>query len=192
MAHSAQPFFKINLLIHKGEQIKIYVRLLHWILSSGKFIVVFVELLVIGAFVLRYMLDAQLSELQEKIKDQVPYLESLQRDEASIRQTQFQLSTIKQTRQTDPDYSQFLMKMAQLTPQKITLSSIRFDNTQTFSKISFSLTGSSPSNIELSAYIKVLKKDPQFSDITLTNISFEGQTNFTITGNLTHQSGRKS
>ncbi|MDO8498707.1 MAG: PilN domain-containing protein [bacterium] len=184
--------FKVNLLIHKGEQVKLYTRLLKWVLSSGKYIVVFVEIVVIGAFVLRYKLDADLGDLQDKIKDQIPYIQSLKNDEILIRQTQFQLSSIKQTKEDSPDLVGVFNKISLLTPQDIKLTAISFDRSQSYPKTTFSLSGRSPSNLELSAFLKALQKDPSFSGITLSNISFEGQTVFTITGSLTSQGGKSS
>lgn len=190
--NTKQAFFKVNLLIHKEDQPKIYLRFLKWLLSSGRFILVFVELLTIGAFVYRYKLDTDLIDIQEKIKEQIPYIQSLKRDEILIRQTQFQLATIKQIKQSNPDYTTTLLKIAQLTPQNIKLTSIALDRTQTFPKVSITINGQTSSNIELSAFIKALQKDPVFTDITLTNISFEGQTMFTITGSLNEQRTKSS
>src|SRR3989338_1167782 len=183
--------FQINLLIHKEEQVKLYERLLRWLLSSGRFIVVLVELVTIGAFVARYKLDAELADLQDNIKDKVPYIEALKADEALIRQTQFQLSTIKQTRNESPDFVQTISKIATLTPKNIKITNISLDRAQSFPKSLFTISGATPSNIELSVFISSLQKGPSFAEVTLTNISFEGQTIFTLTGSLTKK-GEKS
>lgn len=189
MAAQKQHPFQVNLLIHKGEEIKIYTRLLKWILSSGRYIVVFVELLVIVAFILRYKLDAELLDIQDKIKDEIPYVQSLKEDELLIKQVQFQLSTIRQTKEQASHFDQAMTKIAQLTPQTIHLVSLTLDRAQSFPKTKIIINGASPSNREISAYIKALKSDPAFSEITLTNISFQGQTQFTITGSLTLKGG---
>lgn len=188
-----QPnLFKINLLIHKGQNIKLEVKLLRWVLSTGRFILVLVELIVISAFIMRYKLDSELTDLQEQIKEQVPYLQSLQEDEANIRQTQFQLSTIKQIKNEGVDYTGVILRIAQLTPQNTRLNTIAINKGGSTTKTTFSLMGQTPSNLELSAFIQALKKEPTFSEVTLTNISFEGQTLFTITGNLLGTGGRSS
>lgn len=182
--------FQINLLIRKGEQVKLYERLLKWLLSSGRFIVVLVELITIGAFVTRYKLDAELADLQDQIKEKVPYIESLKVDETLIRQTQFQLSTIKQTRNESPDFVQTVSKIATLTPKNIKITNITLDRAQSFPNTLFVISGATPSNIELSVFISALQKDPSFAEVTLTNISFEGQTVFTLTGSLGKKGAR--
>lgn len=181
--------FKVNLLIHKGEQIKLYVKLIRWMLSSGRYIIVFVEIIVISAFIYRYKLDAELDDLQEKIKEQIPYLQSLKNDETLIRQTQLKLSTVKQVRKESPDFAQTILDIAKITPKTIKLTTINLDRTQSFPKTNLLITGQTPSNVELSAFLKALKNNPKFTGINLTNISFEGQTVFTIVGSLNSQGG---
>lgn len=175
--------FKVNLLIQKGQQVKLHFKLVKWLLSSGRYIVAFVELVVIGAFIIRYKLDTDLIDLQEKIKEQAAYINSLKSDEAIIRQTQFRLGTVKQVRTENPDLSPLLAKLALLTPKPVTLTNIALDRThQAASPATISITGQSPSNLELSAFLKALQKDPTFSKISLANISFEGNIVFTVTG----------
>lgn len=184
-------FFKINLLIQKNIQPKIYVRFLKWALSSGKFIVIVVELITISAFVYRYKLDSELSDLQEKIKEVIPFVESLNNDEILIRQTQFQLQTIKQIKSDAVNYDQVFSKIALLTPKSIRLTNISIDSSTPVSS-GLTISGITPSNFELSAFIKSLKGDQTFSNISLTNISFEGETSFIITGNLNKKGGKSS
>lgn len=190
--NSNANFFKINLLIHKGEEIKLHIKLLKWLLTSGRYIVIFVEIIVIGAFVYRYKLDADLADLQEKIKEQIPYVQSLGGDEVLIRQTQFQLATVKQIRKGSPNFAQVLKRIASLTPQTVKLTNIGLDRSQSFSKTSLTISGQAPSSLELTAFINALQKDSTFIGITLTNISFDTQTSFTITGTLSETGGKSS
>lgn len=192
MAAKHHNSFKVNLLIHKGEQIKLYVRLLKWVLSSGRYIVVFVELLVIGAFIFRYKLDAELIDIQEKIKDQIPYITSLKDDETLIKETQFQLANVKQVRIGGIDFAQALSKISQFTPQSVRLTSISLDPVPNSSKANFVISGASPSNRDLSAYLKALKNNPDFSGVALTNISFQDVTKFTITGTVNVERSKNS
>lgn len=188
-AAQKKNLFKVNLFINKGERPEIYLQVLKWLISSGRYIVIFVELVVIIAFISRYKLDADLAAIQEEIKEIIPYIQSLKADEKAIKETQYQLFSIKQIKDSDPNYPEVLNNIAKLTPQSIKLSNITIDRSKTYSKIDFSINGQTPSNIELSAFIKALKNYPLFSEITLTNISFEGITTFTITGVLNKQQG---
>lgn len=184
--------FQVNLLIHKGDQPPLTTRLIKWLLSSGRFIVVIVELVTIGAFVMRYKLDAELIDLKEQIKSTVPYVQSLQADEIAIRQTQFQLTTIRRTKIDNPDFGQVVTRLAQITPSSIRLTNISLNRSPGTPVTGLTLSGITPSNIELSVFMQALQKDPSLTDVTLTNISFEGQIVFTITGNLAAKGGKSS
>ncbi|RJP47240.1 MAG: hypothetical protein C4584_00715 [Armatimonadetes bacterium] len=195
--HSKNPgvkktLFKVNLLIIKGEQIKLHLKLLKWILSSGRYIIIIVELIVISAFVARYKLDSDLLNIQEQISEQVPFIKSLENDELLIRQTQFQLNTIRQIKNEAPDFARILSTIAKLTPRNTQLINIGINRTENIGKTNLSISGRTVSNLELSAFINALEEEPIFTEVTLTNISFEGQTVFTITAALSPGQGRKS
>lgn len=180
------PSFKVNLFIHKGEEPPIYTKLIKWALSSGRFIVVVVELIVIGAFVYRYKLDADLVNLQERIKEQIPYIKTLTENETLIRKAQFKLSSVKKVRTGTPKYSEILAKVALVTPKSIQLNNITFslgDDTNS-SKVMLTISGRTPSNLEVSAFIQALKKMSELTEVSLSNISFDEQTTFTITATL--------
>lgn len=175
----------LNILFSQTNQPKLHLRILRWLLSSGKYLVILVELAVIAGFVLRVKLDTDISEIQDKIKEQIPYIQALSTDERQIRLVHLQLSTVKQVRNDNPDFVSLLGKISTLTPQTIKLTSINFDKTQSYPKTALRLTGNSPSNYEVAAFLKALQNDPTFSEIILANISIEkDQVSFTITGSL--------
>lgn len=188
-AQKSPNLFKVNLLIYRGEHEKFYSKLIKWGLSSGRFIVIFVEMITISAFIFRYKLDADLNDLQEQINDKIPYIKSLGTDEMLIKHTQFQLSTISKLKAENIDFISPLADLTAIVPKSIKITNITFDRTGGYPKTSMSINGQTPSNLELSVFIKELQKKPSFSDITLTNISFDTQTIFTITGNLVTKSG---
>lgn len=181
------PIFEINLLHPRGEQPRIYAQLMQWLIVSGRYIVIFVEIIVISAFVLRYKLDTDIADLTDQIKSALPYIQSLQKDEAVIRTAQFQLQTIENKYKARLDYPKIISKVASLTPQSIRLTNISVDSSQ--STPSISLSGNTPSNRELSAFIKALTNETTFSEITLSNIAFEGETTFSITGKIQNIGG---
>lgn len=171
-----------NLLNQKGDQVPLPTRLLKWLISSGRYIVIFVEMIVIGAFVYRYKLDADLVGLQEEISTQSAYVQSLKQDEDLIRLTQFQLSSIRQTRDARIDYPEIFTKIATATPEDLRLTNITIERSLTQTAIA--ITGVTSSNSQLSTFLKLLKQDPIFSQMNLSNISFDSDTVFTIAGQI--------
>lgn len=183
-AQKLPSLFDINLLIHWGEEEKLYSKLVKWALSSGRFIVILVEMITIGAFVYRYKLDADLADLTEQINGKIPYINSLSEDEKLIKRTQFQLSTTSQLKAEKVNYISSLQNLVKIIPTNIKFTNITFDRTASYPETTLLITGETPSNLELSAFMRELKKSPNFSNIDLTNITFDKQITFTITCDL--------
>jgi hypothetical protein len=190
MAAKLPSLFKVNLLIHKGEQEKIITKLIRWALSSGRFIVIVVEIITISAFVYRYKLDADLNDLQEQINEKIPYIKSLSADENKIKLTQFQISEISKLKSERVDFAIPLTEISKIIPKNIQLTTINFDRAQAYPETSLSIIGQTPSNLELAYFIKELQSDPMFTNIALSNISFDNQITFTIIGNLASNLGK--
>ncbi len=182
----------LNILFSQTNQPKLYAKALSWLLSTGKYFVIVVELLVVGGFVYRFSLDAKLQDLQDEINQQVPYIKSLQADEALIRQTQLQLTTIKESRHDDLNLPEVFKKIATLTPQNIKLINVTINKGDISGKTTLSLVGTAINNYEVSYFVKALQKDPLFVDISLTNVSLEKSLiNFTINGTVLGDKSRR-
>lgn len=180
----------LNLLYPQGLPEKIYLKFLKWLLNYGKFILIAVEVVVIGAFLARFTLDAQEAELTQKIDNQIPYIESLKNDEVLIRRTQFKLTEVKKSFDTSPNWKNILNQISQQIPLGITLQSLNLDQSENDPSkktegLLFRITGQSLSNNDLAVLLGGLKKDPNFKNISLTNISFDqGVIIFTIVGDI--------
>ncbi len=193
MAKNTKDRLHVDILRPLGERTSLLARSIHWVTTTGRYIVIVVEMIVIVAFLSRFKLDADLAALQDPINRQVAFIQSLKKQEDLIRQTQFQLQSVNQIQAQVPNYTAHIAKIAQLTPQTIKLANVDFDQTQSFPKTDLTISGQSPSTIELSAFMRVLQKEADFEEITLTNITFDRQTViFTITGKLANNGGKSS
>ncbi len=182
----------LNILFSQTNQPKLYTKALSWLLSTGKYFVIVVELLVVASFVYRFALDAKLQDLQDEINQQVPYLKSLQSDEVKIRQTQLQLTTIRETRHADVDFPDVFKKIASLTPQNVKLANITVDKNLIVGKTILRMVGTAANNYEVSYFVKSLKGDPMFAEINLGSVALEKQlVNFTISGSVVKSSARR-
>lgn len=161
----------IDILRPQSEPKKIAVKLIHWILSAGRYLIVFVEILVLAAFVSRFKLDNDISETQEEIDLKVPFIQSLKGNENLIRKFQFQLSSIKELKPNRPDFIHIINKTAAQTPEGITLSNMTFSNTS--GKVSLKLTGTAQNNDQLVIFIYGLKSDSTFSGVSLGSVSLD-------------------
>lgn len=183
MPASSKPIIELNLLKPQSEPQRILVRSLRWILSSGRFIIVFVEIIVLVSFLARFKLDSDIADTKEKINQQVPLIKDLRSKELLIRQTQFQLTTIKDIGQGSPDYVLILKKIAEQTPQGLIISNIRME--RQVGKVELKITGVAQNNNELASLVLGLKGDQTFSGINLQSVGLEqGLINFSVVGSV--------
>lgn len=178
-----KPGISLNLLKPQSNPEKLLARLFKWLLSSGRYIFVLVEALVLIAFGARFKLDADLTAKKEAIEAQIPYIESLKPYEIVIRDTQLKLSTIDGAKRNSLDWPMALKKIADQTPFSVRLASINV--TKDVGKGSIRITGQTPNGNDLISFIAGLKSDKAFSNVNLDNIGVEQATiAFTISASV--------
>lgn len=181
MPKPKNPKLAINLDLLKPQSNpeKIFVKLLRWLLSSGRYIFIFVEALVLLAFIARFKLDADLAANKEAIEQQIPFIESLKPYEYLIRQTQFKLTTINSFRLTYLDYPAVLKKIADQTPDGVKITGLNME--KDVAQIAINLSGQAKNNNDLAVFLAGLKQDRFFENISITSIGFEkGSLNFSL------------
>lgn len=177
---SAKSLINLDLLRPQSEPQRLLVKAFRWILSAGRYLIIGVEVIVLGAFIFRFKLDADIAATKETIEEQVPFIESLKADEELIRTTQFQVATIKLIKETNPDYSLILQKIADQTPTGVTIVSLNLQ--KSLGKTEIKISGTASSQGELSSLMTGLKEDENFIDLNLVSVSLEqGVINFTLT-----------
>lgn len=171
---------RLDLLKSQSNPEKIWVVLLRWLLSSGRYILVFVELIVLVAFLTRFKLDADIAATKEAIDQQVPYVQSAKEYENLIRQTQLGIATIRDRAKNSPDYTAILQKISDQTPQQVTLESLALERQA--GRIDVTISGQGQTNSSVSTFILGLKQEPLFSNVNTTSIGLEqGVVQFNLT-----------
>ena len=186
MADSAQQSSKLrinlNLLHPKEAPAKLPERFLKWLITYGRFIVIFVEIIVVSAFLTRFKLDADLDTLKNNINRDLPYVEGLETDEILIKQTQDKLALIDKTYLGSDKWQETVVDISSQIPQSITFTALMLEEKDETS-VNFRIGGSTPSNSDLGIFLNNLRKTENFKEINLASISFEqNQIVFTITG----------
>lgn len=172
----------LDLLHPQGNPEKIASKLIRWLLSSGRYIFIFVEAIVLIAFLTRFKFDADLAERKESIEQKVPFIESLKPYEIIIRQTQQKISSLNSFYKSSTDYAKILAEIAGSTPKGVIISNISLRKET--GKVTVQINATSQSNRDLSGFITALKKAQSFSAVNLAGIGLEGDTiNFTINAN---------
>lgn len=190
MADSAQPTklrISLNLLHPKEAPTKLPEKFLKWLISYGRFIVIFVEIIVVAAFLARFKLDADLDDLKRKINLDLPYVQGLSADEALIKQTQTKLALIDKTYLNSDRWQETILDVSSQLPQSIQLLGLTMEDKDE-TGVSFRLNGTTLSNSDLGIFINNLRNQPAFREINLASISFDNQQIlFTITGTKNKQ-----
>lgn len=169
----------LDLLKPQSKPEELSIRLMKWLLSTGRYIFIFVEAVVLLAFIARFKLDADLASKKEAIEEQIPYIESLRPFEILIRQTQLKLSTITAFNQNVADYPQILKRISDQIPTGVKILSLNL--TKDVSKITIQINAQTQTNNDLNLFVAGMKADPTFSDVTLTSVGLDqGITRFTV------------
>lgn len=168
---SSKFLINLDLLKPQSNPEKTLVKLLRWLLSTGRYIFIFVEAIVLIAFITRFKLDEDISSKNESIAAQIPYIESLRPIEVLIRQTQLKLSSIDSISRSSPDYVQILKKISDQTPPGVKVSNLNIETNSDI--VTVHLTASAQGNNDLSVLVSGLKQDADFSNVNIGSIGFE-------------------
>jgi Tfp pilus assembly protein PilN len=155
-------------LIPKEEwEKKPFGRILKWALTVGRYIVIVTELIVILAFLSRFKLDRDLTNLYEEIEQKQAIIESASDLENDFRFLQKRLAIIKALEKEQPHAAKILEELAGLTPVDVSLT----DLSSSKEEISFSATTLSEAG--LATFLNNLKNSERFDDLNLSQVSSE-------------------
>lgn len=161
---------RLDLLRPQSSPEKLPIKFLRWLLSSGRYMFIFVEALVLVAFISRFKLDADLANKKEEIDQEIPFIESLKPYEVLIRQTQLKLSTIVAFHTNYPDYPQILKKIADQTPLGVKIINLNLQ--KDVDKVTIAISAQAQTNNDISNFITGLK-EAGFSGVTLASVGLE-------------------
>lgn len=162
---AAAPKSKIEFLPQEEWEKTSFGKFIKWLLTVGRYIVIFTELIVILAFLSRFKLDRDLTDLYKQIENKQEMIQSYADFEANFRFLQEQLSTIQTLREEQLQTKQLMEEISALTPIDVYFS----DLAVTSDKASF--TANALSEAGLATFINNLKRSDRFSDLEIGNLS---------------------
>jgi hypothetical protein len=157
------PHPELNLLPKEPWEKGLLGQLFKWVISTGRYVVIFTELIVISAFLYRFGLDSTLTNLRQSIKQKLNIINSFGDLETNFRTVQTQLNTIKEV----TDNARALTVLAtlnQITPADVTYTAI------TINQESVSLEGRVLSHAGLATLLYQTQEKSGFSDVVLENV----------------------
>jgi len=172
---------QINLVPEEGLSSTTSGRILIWILSTFRIILITTELIVIGAFISRFWLDAKNTDLSEEMKEAKDVISSLSSFESEFKDIQNRLVIFDSYKENKGKINSNLKTIISYKPQGINFQSINVG----FDKITIAAV--SVSEIEIEQYYVNLKASGKFESVNLENISLtkdNSSISFSMTANL--------
>lgn len=158
---------EIELIPKEEWEKKTLGKFLKWALTIGRYIVIITELIVILAFLSRFKLDRDLTNLYEEIEQKQAIVESASDLEADFRFLQKRLTTIQKLEKEQLKAAKVLEELAGLTPVDVSLAGLSSSKEE----ISFSATALSEAG--LATFLNNLKNSKRFEDLNLSQVSTE-------------------
>lgn len=167
----------INLLPQNEFDVSVIGRVLHWAMGTFRIIVIITEMIVMGAFISRFWLDAQNSAVSDNIRVKAAQISAQSSQEKRFREIQSKVNIYK-AMTTGTQSSQIIDSIVSNLPPDVTLTGI------SITANSVQVKGTSPSDQEIAQFIANLKTETLFKTVDLDQVSLSQsgtiQTIFTI------------
>lgn len=158
-------------LLPESENINSFSsRFIHWVTTVGRFVIVFTELIVVGAFISRFWLDRQNSDLSEVLRQQTAILESTKEFEKEYNLLQQRLLAIKKMYSQTPGYSDRLTSLANSAPPEIVFQNLVIGQDPTSKDITASIAVTALSEDSMTKFINNLSVNPEIRSVDVKNI----------------------
>lgn len=156
---------KINLLLKDDFDNTPLGKFLHWSISTGRWIVVFTDLVVICAFLSRFYFDTKLANLYDEIKQGQTIIEANSAFEKSFRFLQKKVVLVENLLGKKFDVEKQADLISAVLPGDVILTSFSFN------KEGLSLSGDAYSEVGMSLFLKNLLSSPQISKVNISDLS---------------------
>lgn len=143
-------------------------KFLKWALTYGRYIVVITELIVLLAFLSRFKLDRDLSDLSENITRKKNIIKASSQFEEKVRRLQIQLEAVDTIEKEARHIEEDVRMMAQVMPSEAQISSIKINAGN------ITVNGSTGSEPGLATIMESLRKNPKVKNVTVGKINKDG------------------
>jgi Tfp pilus assembly protein PilN len=154
----------INLLPQEQFETSTLGRALRWATGTFRIIVIITEMVVMGAFLSRFWLDAQNSDLNDSIKVKSAQISAQSETEKQFRNIQTKLDIFKQIKGAAQP-SQIIDLVTSKIPSDTILTAV------STSENSALVRGISESELGIAQFVANLKGEPSFKNVELGQLS---------------------
>jgi len=155
---------QINLIPEEELQKTTSGKIILWVLTTFRTIVIVTELVVMSAFLSRFWLDAQNADLQEKIEENKNIILDFSQFESEFRSTQKKLEYFRDLSDKSKAADTSINSVISSLPENVFLSSLSFMDS------SLEIAGSTPSEKSIQQFLVNLGTDNLFENISLIDM----------------------
>lgn len=173
-----KPSDQINLLPQEEFASTTSGRILHWLLSTFRYLVIFTELIVIVAFLSRFYFDSRAADLNDEINQKKEFIEAYAPFESQFRETQKRLAVYSQMTDEQNKVSPFVEKIVESLPKGVSLNTLNINTGDTIL-----IEGVSVDEKDISQFVVNLREYDRFHTVELTQVettTADEQVTFTI------------
>lgn len=146
-------------------------KFLKWTLTYGRYIIVITEIIVLLAFLSRFKLDRDLSDLSDNITRKKNIIDAAQTFETKVRRLQDRLTVIAPILDQTGRPKQYLELLATSLPQDIILSSLKTKGD------AITLSGTTTSEGGIATVVSALQKNSRVRSVSLDVVSKDSKSN---------------
>ncbi len=187
MAAQKKRKFNINLLPQEEFAASTTGRVLHWILSTFRYLVIVTEMVVIGAFISRFYFDSRVADLNEEISQKQDFIKAYSDFEKEFRLTQLKLGIFSQISDKNNEVNPFITEVATRIPNDIRLTKLSVT-----SNALLDIQGNSLAENSIGQLISNLNDSNYFEDVAILNLdskSISPFIDFTIQAKVVEKEG---
>lgn len=156
---------EVELLPHEAREEKGVGRVIEYVLTFGRALLIFTEIIVIALFFFRFTLDAQITDLGEEINRNRQILQSQKDLEAKLRVASSQVNFWEKPEKEKFLPQKVLSALEQITPQSVVFSELILDQEK------LSISGQVLDNASFASLISALKNSNSFSKLSIDSVT---------------------
>jgi len=156
---------EINLLPGREFEKSQLGKFLKWALSVGRYIVIFTELIVILAFLARFKLDREISDLSDEIEQKKVIVTSASGLEEDYKKLQFKIGQAKEISLKQKNFRSLLTQVGVMTPVDAIIESVSVSGED------FNMKAQVFSDAGLATFIREFRGSEYFSNVVLGAIT---------------------
>lgn len=169
-------------LLPAQEKVSAGEKFLNFCLTTGRYIVIGTQIVVLSCFLARFRLDRQLEGLSESIEKKQAVIESFKQQEREIRLLQTQIQEIKKIRDQKRNPEQLFQNLTALLPPPVFLEELALKQNK------ISLTATAYSSQDLATFLNRIILSESFKEPTLGQVVVDrGRIKFSLSAYLTPQ-----